>query len=62
MLPSVEGRCIRSARVLYSEIGDRIAANGYDVWTQRARVPMARKLAIVAKEMGPTAARRLLRR
>jgi 15-cis-phytoene synthase len=62
MLPPIEGRCIRSARILYSEIGGRIAANGYDVWNERARVPMRRKLAIVARQMGPAAAKGLLRR
>jgi 15-cis-phytoene synthase len=62
MLPPVEARCIRSARILYSEIGDRIVANDFDVWTQRASVPMRRKLSIVARQMGPVAARGLMRR
>jgi phytoene synthase len=53
MLPPVEGRCIRSARVLYSRILEVIEANGYDVWRERARVPTWRKAALVSREMGP---------
>jgi len=45
MLPPAEGRCVRAARVLYSQILDRIVDNGYDVFTQRARVPTFRKAA-----------------
>lgn len=38
---------IGTARQLYSEILDRIVANDYDVFSQRARVPLARKLLVV---------------
>ena len=51
LLPPASARCIRGARVLYSEILDRIEANGYDVFTQRARVPAWRKAAVVASTM-----------
>jgi phytoene synthase len=47
MLPSRSARSIRSARVLYSQILDVIEANDYDVFTRRARVSTARKLATV---------------
>jgi phytoene synthase len=49
LLPPSSARCIRAARVLYSEILDRIEANGYDVFTSRARVPTARKVALAAR-------------
>jgi phytoene synthase len=49
MLPSASAACVRSARVLYSEILDRIEARGYDVFAGRARVPAARKLAVAAR-------------
>ncbi|MGD9792541.1 MAG: phytoene/squalene synthase family protein [Acidimicrobiia bacterium] len=49
MLPEQSARCIRTARVLYSRIGEEIVANGYDVFTQRARVPGRTKIALVAK-------------
>ena len=51
MLPGRSGRCIRSARVLYSRIGRRIEAQGYDVFSQRARVPTWRKLVLVSATM-----------
>ena len=51
LLPGREARCIRSARVLYSRIGRRIEAQGYDVFSQRARVPTWRKLALVGATM-----------
>jgi 15-cis-phytoene synthase len=51
MLPEREGRCIRSARVLYSRIGRCIEAQGYDVFSSRARVPTWRKLALVGATM-----------
>ena len=49
LLPPSSARCIRAALVLYSEILDRIEANGYDVFTTRARVPTARKVALAAR-------------
>lgn len=51
LLPEREGRCIRSARVLYSRIGRCIEAQGYDVFSRRARVPTWRKLALVGATM-----------
>ncbi len=50
MLPLSSRRSIRSARILYSEILRRIEANDFDVFSQRARVPLAEKLYVVAKE------------
>jgi phytoene synthase len=47
-LPPASARCIGSAQVLYGEILDRIEANGYDVFAQRARVPAWRKAQVVA--------------
>jgi 15-cis-phytoene synthase len=51
LLPPTSARCIRGARILYSEILDRIEANGYDVFTQRARVPAWRKAVVVASTL-----------
>jgi phytoene synthase len=48
MLPPASARCVRTARVLYSQILDRIEANGYDVFSQRARVPTYRKITTAA--------------
>jgi phytoene synthase len=48
-LPGRSARCIRAARVLYSEILDRIEALDYDVFSQRASVPLVRKLSTVAR-------------
>ena len=46
LLPPASGRCIGAARTLYSEILERIEAADYDVFTKRATVPIARKMAI----------------
>lgn len=43
---------IASSRLIYSRIGDRIAANGYDSVTTRAHVSLAGKLALVARATG----------
>jgi phytoene synthase len=51
LLPPRSARCIRGARVLYAEILDRIEANGYDVFSVRARVPAWRKAQVVATSM-----------
>ena len=51
LLPERSARCIRTARVLYSRIADRIVAQGYDVFSTRARVPTWRKLALVGWTM-----------
>ncbi len=42
-------RCVRTARVLYSRILDRIEAADYDVFAQRARVPTWRKAGTAAR-------------
>jgi phytoene synthase len=43
LLPSASARCVRTARVLYSGILERIERAGYDVFAGRVRVPTARK-------------------
>ena len=48
LLPPWSARSIRAARVLYAGILDEIAANDYDVFSMRARVPTSRKLAVAA--------------
>ena len=45
-LPGRTQRCVGAAWRLYGEILDRIEAGGYDVFSRRAAVPMARKVAI----------------
>ncbi len=42
-------RCVRTARVLYSGILDRIEESDYDVFSQRARVPTWRKAGTAAR-------------
>ncbi len=49
LLPPASARCITAARALYSQILDRIETAGYDVFSQRARVPTWRKAATVAR-------------
>jgi phytoene synthase len=51
MLPSSSARCIRAARMLYSEILDRIERAGADVFSTRARVPSARKAFVVGRSL-----------
>jgi phytoene synthase len=51
LLPPSSARCIRAARVLYARILEVIEANGYDVFSRRARVPTWRKAALVAREL-----------
>lgn len=48
-LPALSGRCIAGAHRLYSGILTRIEDAGYDVFAQRVRVPLARKLAVVGR-------------
>jgi phytoene synthase len=50
-LPAASARCIRAARGLYSEILVRIETAGYDVFTQRARVPAWRKALVAARSV-----------
>jgi 15-cis-phytoene synthase len=47
MLPPSSARCIRAARRLYAEILDRIERADGDVFSERARVPTARKALVV---------------
>ncbi|WP_200936286.1 DUF5914 domain-containing protein [Marmoricola sp. Leaf446] len=42
-------RCVRTARVLYSGILDKIEESDYDVFSQRARVPTWRKAGTAAR-------------
>ncbi len=51
LLPRDCRLAIASARNIYSAIGDAIAANGYDSLTQRAYVPLSRKLVLVARAL-----------
>ena len=51
MLPPRSARCVGTARVLYAQILDEIERNGYDVFSQRARVPTPRKAATAARMM-----------
>jgi len=53
MLPPISARCIRGARALYSGILDQIEAAGYDVFSQRVRVPGWRKLAVAYRVYQP---------
>jgi len=57
-LPESSARSIRAARILYAEILDQIEANGDDVFSQRARVPVTRKLRVAAGESLPARFRR----
>jgi phytoene synthase len=49
MLPPSSARCIRAARMLQSEILDRIEQADGDVFGARVRVPNARKAFVVAR-------------
>ena len=53
MLPPASARCVRTARVLYSAILDRIEAADYDVFTSRAVVPTWRKVAAAGRAFRP---------
>lgn len=59
LLPPISARCITGARILYSGILERIEAAGYDVFSERARVPTWRKLAVAARLSSPALARSL---
>jgi len=48
LLPRYAQLAVRLARVLYSRILDRIEANGYDVFTRRARTSKLEKLRVLA--------------
>jgi 15-cis-phytoene synthase len=49
LLPPSSARCIGAAHNLYRGILDRIEAAGFDVWSQRVRVPTWRKLGAAAR-------------
>jgi len=53
MLPPASARCVRTARVLYSGILERIERAGYDVFAGRVRVPTARKALTAIAAMRP---------
>ena len=57
LLPGRSARCVGAARVLYSQILERIEAADYDVFTHRARVPTWRKATTAARVLvaGPPA-------
>ena len=54
MLPPRSAACVRAARILYSEILDRIEARGYDVFSSRARVGTGRKLVTAGRCLAGT--------
>ena len=49
MLPPSSARCIRTARLLYAEVLDRIERANGDVFNARARVPKARQALVVGR-------------
>ena len=53
MLPATSARCVRTARVLYAGILDRIERAGYDVFSSRVRVPTTRKALTAIAAMRP---------
>lgn len=53
MLPPSTQACIAAARQLYSAILEKIEEAGYDVFTHRARVGTARKVATALRVIGP---------
>lgn len=59
MLPGRSAKCVGAARMLYSQILNRIEDAEYDVFSRRVRVPTWRKAATAAGVLlaGPSAAR-----
>jgi phytoene synthase len=53
MLPESSARCIQGASALYCGILGQIEAAGYDVFSQRVRVPTWKKLAVAAGVLRP---------
>ena len=53
LLPPASARCVRTARLLYSQILDRIEAAQYDVFSSRARVPTVRKVLTAVRATMP---------
>jgi 15-cis-phytoene synthase len=60
-LSTRSGLAVRTARLVYAAIGERIAACGYDAWAGRAVVPLSRKLELLAKAVMITSEQQLLR-
>lgn len=60
-LPPACAAAVRAARLIYADIGDRIARRGFRVDGARAVVPPWRKLWLVARALVGTAAARLAR-
>ena len=54
MLPPGCRPAIRAARLIYAEIGRAVEANAHDSVSRRARVPGARKVALLARAALPT--------
>jgi phytoene synthase len=50
-LPALCRPAIRAARFLYAEIGDMVAANGFDSVSQRAVVGSSRKVQVLARSL-----------
>ena len=53
LLPAASARCVRAAHQLYGRILSVIEANGYDVFSRRARVPAWRKAVVVGRVLEP---------
>ncbi len=53
LLPDRSARCVGAARTLYGRILDRIEAQHYDVFTERARVSTFEKARLVARLVRP---------
>jgi phytoene synthase len=49
LLPNTSRRCVGSAHLLYSSILDELEAAGWDVFSERRRVPTRRKVAVAAR-------------
>ncbi|MGH9075510.1 MAG: phytoene/squalene synthase family protein [Acidimicrobiales bacterium] len=64
LLPPTSARCVAGARTLYARILERVEANGYDVFSLRARVSGPAKLEVAARVAvgGPRAPLRRPRR
>ncbi|WP_091202809.1 phytoene/squalene synthase family protein [Micromonospora narathiwatensis] len=51
LLSAASQSCMRTAYALYGGILDEVAAQGYDVFVRRARVPGRRRLAVAARSL-----------
>ncbi|OKI67814.1 phytoene/squalene synthase family protein [Micromonospora sp. CB01531] len=51
LLTAASQACMRTAYELYGGILDEVAAQGYDVFARRARVPVPRRLAVAARAL-----------